>query len=155
MRQRSANVARIVGLIMILMVSAWDMDAMRPHIAAHSWYTLAFVALFLIIHLSDYLTVGRLLTHVDALALAAAYGIAPSASDRSRQNETIHLAVAAPRKRASRSGWQRFLPFHRPQPSLAQPNAKLYTFTAVTVTAAQASGDPYPITQQRFIVEPE
>jgi hypothetical protein len=114
MTPRSANVARIFGIILIVLISAWDMDAMRPHIAAHSWGTLAFVALFLIVHLSDYLTVGRLVNHLDPLILA--------------------MADAAP---------------------LSQPTAKLYTFTAVTTTAAAVSGAPYPVTHQHFIVESE
>jgi hypothetical protein len=38
---------------------------------------------------------------------------------------------------------------------MAQPTAKLYTFTAVTTTAKQVSGSPYPVTQQHFIVTPE
>jgi hypothetical protein len=46
------------------------MDAMRPHIAAHSWATLAFVALYLIVHLSNYFTVGRLIHRLDPLVLA-------------------------------------------------------------------------------------
>ena len=46
MARRSANAARIFGIILIVLISAWDMDAMRPHIAAHSWGTLALVALF-------------------------------------------------------------------------------------------------------------
>ena len=115
MSRRSANAARLFGLIMILMVSAWDMDAMRPHIAAHSWYTLGLVAIFLIVHLSDYLTVGQLVTRLDSLLNPVA------------------------------------------QPALkpAQQTAKLYTFTAVTTTVAQASGAPFPITQQHYVVEPE
>jgi hypothetical protein len=126
MSRRSAKAARLFGLIMILMVTAWDMDAMRPHIAAHSWYTLAFVALFLAVHLSDYLTVGRLVTRIDPLALAVADRMTAAAHDGPE------LAL-----------------------NLSQPTAKLYTFTAVTTTVAQASGASYPITRQHFVVKPE
>lgn len=125
MSRRSTKAARLFGLIMILMVSAWDMDAMRPHIAAHSWYTLAFVALFLIVHVLDYLTVGQLVTRIDPLAL-----------------------VVADRMTATHDRSQ-------PALNLGQPTAKLYTFTAVTTTVAQASGAPYPITQQHYVVKPE
>ena len=119
MARRSANAARIFGIVLIVLISAWDMDAMRPHIAAHSWGTLGLVALFLVVHLSDYLTVGRLVNHLDPLVLA--------------------IGDAAPTA---------FSP-------MAQPTAKLYTFTAVTTTAKQVSGSPYPVTQQHFIVTPE
>jgi hypothetical protein len=143
MSRRSANAARLFGLIMILMVSAWDMDAMRPHIAAHSWYTLGLVALFLIVHLSDYLTVGRFVTRLDLFALAVADGMLPAANGAQQEEEKIGLAG--------------LFSLHRQQPSLkpAQPTAKLYTFTAVTTTVAQASGAPYPITQQHYVVKPE
>jgi hypothetical protein len=33
--------------------------------------------------------------------------------------------------------------------------AELYTFTIVTTTAAQASGAPYPLTQQHITVQPQ
>ncbi len=157
MSRRSAKAARIFGLIMILMVSAWDMDAMRPHIAAHSWYTLAFVAIFLIVHLSDYFTVGQLVTRLDSLSLAHANGTASAADAARLEDELIRLPGLVSKKQAAPYGWRRFFPFRRAQPSrhLGQPTAKLYTFTAVTTTAAQASGAPYPITQQHYVVEPE
>lgn len=130
MSRRSANAARLFGLIMILMVCAWDVDAMRPHIAAHSWYTLGLVAVFLFVHLSDYLTVGRFVTRLDLLvdpfALAVADGMARAGNDAQQENEKI-----------------------------GRPTAKLYTFTAVTTTAAKVSGAPYPVTQQHFVVKPE
>ncbi|MFL6303531.1 MAG: hypothetical protein ACJ72H_08310 [Candidatus Sulfotelmatobacter sp.] len=69
MNRRSARTAQIFGAILILLISAWDMDAMRPHIAAHSWATLAFVTLYLVVHVSNYLTVGRLVHHLDPLVL--------------------------------------------------------------------------------------
>jgi hypothetical protein len=71
MTRRSAYAARIFGAILIALICAWDMDAMRPHIAAHSWGTLALVALFLIVHLTDYLTVGRIVNRLDPLVLEA------------------------------------------------------------------------------------
>jgi hypothetical protein len=51
---------RITGLVLICSVIAWDIDAMRPHIAAHSWLTLGYVSIFLAGHLLDYLTIGNL-----------------------------------------------------------------------------------------------
>ena len=157
MSRRSAKAARLLGLIMIIMVSAWDMDAMRPHIAAHSWYTLAFVALFLIVHLSDYFTVGQLVTRLDPLALVVADGIARAGNVVQQQEEPIGLPELVLQKQPSPFSWRRLLSLHRQQPSLqlGQPTAKLYTFTAVTTTAAQASGAPYPITQQHYVVEPD
>lgn len=50
----------IFGLVLIIAVLAWDVDAMLPHIAAHSWLTLAYVCVFFVGHLVDYLTIGRL-----------------------------------------------------------------------------------------------
>jgi hypothetical protein len=165
MSRRSAKAARLFGLIMIIMVSAWDMDAMRPHIAAHSWYTLAFVALFLIVHLSDYFTVGQLVTRldplvdplVDPLALVVADGLARAGNVAQQQEEPIGLPGLVLQKQPSPFSWRRLLSLHRQQPSLhlGQPTAKLYTFTAVTTTAAQASGATYPITQQHYVVEPD
>jgi hypothetical protein len=157
MSRRSAKAARLFGLIMIIMVSAWDMDAMRPHIAAHSWYTLAFVALFLIVHLSDYFTVGQIVTRLDPLALVVADGIARAANVAQQQEEPIGLPGLVLQKQPSPYSWRRFLSLHRQQPSLhlGRPTAKLYAFTAVTTTAAQASGAPYPITQQHYVVKPD
>jgi hypothetical protein len=57
--------ARFVGLAMIVMVCLWDVDAMRPHIAAHSWVTLFYVSIFLLGHIADYLTVGRIVTRFE------------------------------------------------------------------------------------------
>jgi hypothetical protein len=70
MNRRSVQTAEVFGLVLITLICAWDMDAMRPHIAAHSWATLAFVALYLIVHLSNYFTVGRLIHRLDPLVLA-------------------------------------------------------------------------------------
>ena len=67
--------ARIFGVILIVLVGAWDIDAMRPHIAAHSWYTLLFVSLFLTVHVGNYLTVGRLIYRFDPLRFAE--GLSP------------------------------------------------------------------------------
>jgi hypothetical protein len=44
-----------LGVLLISAVSVWDIDAMRPHIAQHSWVTLGYVSLFLIGHVTDYL----------------------------------------------------------------------------------------------------
>lgn len=58
----------IIGLVMILAVLAWDVDAMRPHVAAHSWLTLAYVSIFFLGHLVDYLTIGRIVNRMQEIA---------------------------------------------------------------------------------------
>lgn len=52
--------AKLLGLVMICAVVAWDVDALRLHIMARSWTTLAYVSLYPLGHILDYLTVGRL-----------------------------------------------------------------------------------------------
>lgn len=74
MTRRSAKTAQLFGVILMVLICAWDMDAMRPHIAAHSWATLAFVSLYLFVHLSNYLTVGRLIHRLDPLLFARPLG---------------------------------------------------------------------------------
>ena len=140
MKDRSTNVARIFGLVMIVLVSAWDVDAMRPHIAAHSWYTLAFVAVFLAAHLGDYFTVGRLIHRFDLVLFANAAEFAPS---------SLFLVENAPEpKRISfvqtlNTGWHKVFEYQQP-PSLLprQATAKLYAFTITEAEAAQAVGAP-------------
>jgi hypothetical protein len=51
---------KLAGSVLITLVLAWDVDAMRPHVAAHSWLTLAYVSVFFVAHLTDYLTTGML-----------------------------------------------------------------------------------------------
>lgn len=53
-----------LGVFLISAVAMWDVDAMRPHVAAHSWVTLGYVSLFLVGHLTDYLTIGRLVNRL-------------------------------------------------------------------------------------------
>jgi hypothetical protein len=125
MNRRSAIIVRLFGVILILLVSAWDVDAMRAHIAAHSWTTLAFVSLFLAAHLSDYLTVGRIVNRFDPLAFAGAHEMA--------------VATVA----------------YNEQPSIQTSTAELYVFTVVTTTQAQASGASYPVTSQSITVQSE
>jgi hypothetical protein len=127
MTRRSVKIARLFGFILFILISAWDVDAMRPHIAAHSWTTLAFVSLFLAAHLSDYFTVGRLVGRLDPLILRHADEIAGSAAEYGRS-----------------------LPPVDPGQTPA-----LYIFTVVTAIEAQASGAPYPITRQSITVQPE
>jgi hypothetical protein len=127
MNRRSATIARLFGVILILLVSAWDVDAMRAHIAARSWTTLAFVCLFLAAHLSDYLTVGRIVNHFNPLAFENA--------------DELAVAAAA---------------YDERQPSVqTSSTAELYVFTVVTTTQAQASGASYPVTSQRITVQSE
>ena len=123
MNRRSATIARVFGLVHFIAIAAWDIDAMRPHIAAHSWTTLAFVSLFLAAHLSDYFTVGRLVNRLDPLTFTNA--------------EETADAVEYDTTRPS-------LP-----PSLVprQP-AALYVFPSLTATDAMASGAPWPIVPQ-------
>ena len=59
---------RKVGFLLITAVTLWDVDAMRPHIAAHSWLTLGYVSIFLIGHLIDMVTTF----HVGNLAMEIA-----------------------------------------------------------------------------------
>jgi hypothetical protein len=58
----------MVGLVLIIAVLGWDADAMIPHVEAHSWVTLAYVSLFFVGHLVDYLTVGRLMNRMQEAA---------------------------------------------------------------------------------------
>jgi hypothetical protein len=98
---------------------------MRPHIAAHSWTTLASVSLFLAAHLSDYLTIGRLVNRLDSLSF-----------------DTLTCAIADEMVGA-------VVGYQRRQPSiLPRKPAELYVFTTITTIAAKASGAPYPIAQQ-------
>jgi hypothetical protein len=57
--------AKLLGLVMITLVCAWDVDAMRVHIVAHSWLTLSYVSIFLAGHMLDYLTVGRIVNRLE------------------------------------------------------------------------------------------
>jgi hypothetical protein len=50
----------IFGIVLTVAVALWDIDAMRPHIAAHSWVTLGYVALFLIGHVVDAVALGSI-----------------------------------------------------------------------------------------------
>ncbi len=127
MNRRSAIIVRLFGVILILLVSAWDVDAMRAHIAAHSWTTLAFVSLFLAAHLTDYLTVGRIVNRFDPLAFAGADGIAVATVAYDEQQPSVETSATA----------------------------ELYVFTVVTTTQAQASGAPYPVTTQSISVQSE
>lgn len=45
---------------MLAAVALWDMDAMRPHVAAHSWLTLAYVSIFLIEHMVSGISLGSI-----------------------------------------------------------------------------------------------
>jgi hypothetical protein len=56
-----SNVTRWFGLALAIAVLAWDVDAMLPHIAAHSWLTLGYVSIFFVGHALDYLTLGRII----------------------------------------------------------------------------------------------
>lgn len=58
----------IFGLVLILAVLAWDVDAMIPHIAAKSWLTLIYVSIFFVGHLVDYLTIGRMVNRIQEIA---------------------------------------------------------------------------------------
>jgi hypothetical protein len=96
MTRRSSNTAQLIGLILIALICAWDMDAMRAHIARHSWTTLALVATYLFVHVSNYLTVGRLIHRLDALVFTASDPIASSVfSFEERQPLTQAAKTAA------------------------------------------------------------
>ena len=55
---------KYLGLALIIAVLVWDVDAMRPHVAAHSYITLCYVAAFFVGHLTDYLTIGRIVNRI-------------------------------------------------------------------------------------------
>jgi hypothetical protein len=125
MTRHSATTARVVGFILFLLICAWDVDAMRPHIAAHSWTTLAFVSLFLAAHLSDYLTIGRLVNRLDSLSF--------DSLTFANADEMVGAVVGYERRQSS------VLPRKPPE---------LYVFTTVTAVEAKAAGSPYPIARQ-------
>jgi hypothetical protein len=110
----------VFGLILFIAIAAWDVDAMRPHIAAHSWTTLAFVSLFLAAHLSDYVTIGRIVNRFDPLTFTDT-------------NAMVEAAVE----------------YDAMPPSLLprQP-AELYLFPSVTPIEAMAAGAPWPVARQ-------
>jgi hypothetical protein len=56
----------IFGVVMMIAIAAWDIDAMRPHVAAHSWLTLGYVSLFLVTHVCDYFTAGQIIDRLPA-----------------------------------------------------------------------------------------
>ena len=116
MTRRSVKIARLFGFILFALISAWDVDAMRPHIAAHSWTTLAFVSLFLAAHLSDYFTLGRLVSRLDPLFLRNADEIVGATAECGRSLPSVD-------------------PGQTPG---------LYVFTVVTAIEAQASARPIP-----------
>lgn len=144
--------ARIFGMVMIVLVSAWDVDAMRPHIAAHSWYTLAFVTIFLAAHLVDYLTVGRLIHRFDPLLFAKTDHFASAA---------LFLVENAPAPErisfthALHAAWQKLFVYQQPPSLLPRQTAKLYAFTISTAEAAQVSGAPVVIRPHYSVVSVE
>ena len=95
MTRRSAKTAQLFGVILMVLICAWDMDAMRPHIAAHSWATLAFVSLYLLVHLSNYVTVGRLIHRLDPLVLTNPAAIPLEESQPSARPAQIAAQTAA------------------------------------------------------------
>jgi hypothetical protein len=145
--------AQIFGMVMIVLVGAWDVDAMRPHIAAHSWYTLAFVALFLAAHVGDYLTVGRLIHRFDPLIFAKTDEVASTGLFLVK-NAPAPARIAFPQ--ALYTGWQKLFAYQQP-PSLLprQTTAKLYAFAIHPAEAAQVSGAPVVIRPQYSVVPVE
>jgi hypothetical protein len=124
MKPLSVTTTRLFGLILFIAISVWDLDAMRPHIAAHSWDTLAFVSLFLAAHLSDYLTVGRIVNRLDPLAFGNTDELAGAIVDHERR-----------------------------KPALSPQTAELYVFTLVSNTQAMASGAPAPSLGKAIILQ--
>lgn len=139
-------------MVMIVLVSAWDVDAMRPHIAAHSWYTLAFVALFLAAHLGDYLTVGRLIHRFDPLLFAKTDQVSPTALF------LVENAPASARisfRQALHAAWQNLFAYQQPPSLLPRQTAKLYAFAIHPAEAAQVSGAPVVIRPQYSVIPVE
>lgn len=50
----------IFGIVLTVAVALWDIDAMRPHVTAHSWVTLAYVCVFFIGHVVDAVALGSI-----------------------------------------------------------------------------------------------
>jgi hypothetical protein len=145
--------AQIFGMVMIVLVSAWDVDAMRPHIAAHSWYTLAFVAIFLAAHLGDYLTVGRLIHRFDPLLFAKTDEVPPAALFLV-ENVPAPARIAFPQ--TLHAAWQKLFTYQQPPSLLPRPTtAKLYAFAIHPAEAAQVSGAPVVIRPQYSVVPVE
>ncbi|MGA9718552.1 MAG: hypothetical protein WBQ79_09760, partial [Acidobacteriaceae bacterium] len=149
MKTRSTNMAQVFGMVMIVLVSAWDVDAMRPHIAAHSWYTLAFVALFLAAHLGDYLTVGRLIHRFDPLLFAKTDEVA-STGLFLVENAPAQARFSFPQ--ALHAAWQKLFDYQQPPSLLPRQTAKLYAFAINSAEAAQVSGAPVVIRPQYSVV---
>jgi hypothetical protein len=137
MKASSVKMARIFGLVMIVLVGAWDVDAMRPHIAAHSWYTLALVALFLVAHVGDYLTVGRLIHRFDLLDLAQ------PAFFEVQMREIAEPAGQFSPAQTLVAIYERLFAYEPPLSLVSrQTTAKLYAFTIAEEESAQAVGAP-------------
>lgn len=62
---------RRAGWALTAAIAVWDADAMRAHIAAHSWLTLGWVVLILTGHMADLLTINRLTSPCEWLSKAA------------------------------------------------------------------------------------
>lgn len=58
---------RCFGLALAIAVAINDVDAMRVHVAMHSWLTLAYVSIFFVGHLTDYLTIGRIVNRMETI----------------------------------------------------------------------------------------
>lgn len=148
MKVNSTKIARAFGLVMIVLVAGWDVDAMRPHLAAHSWYTLFLVGLFFTAHIGDYLTVGRLIHRFDPLLFANLEEFTAPALFlvEDRNPGSTGFAPAAARfslPLALRAGWQRLFAYQQPVSLVPhQATAKLYAFTITEPEAAQAVGAP-------------
>jgi hypothetical protein len=158
MKANSTKIARAFGLVMILFVGAWDVDAMRPHLAAHSWYTLMLVGLFLAAHLGDYLTVGRLIHRFDPLILANLEDFASPQRFLAEgfKAEPAEFVSSPPISvgHALRAGYQKLFAYEHPPSLMPRPaTAKLYAFTITESEAAQAVGAP-PAMSPHYSVVP-
>lgn len=60
-----SKLTRCFGLFLAVAIAMNDLDAMRAHVAAHSWLTLSYVAVFLVGHVTDYLTIGRIIDRMN------------------------------------------------------------------------------------------
>jgi hypothetical protein len=158
MKANSTKMARAFGLVMIVLIGAWDIDAMRPHIAAHSWYTLLLVGLFLAAHVGDYLTVGRLINRFDPLIFANLEQFASPGlflvENRKTEPAIPVVSVQLTLRHVLRAGWQKLFVYQPPLSLVPrQVTAKLYAFTITESEAAQAVGS-LAVMRPRYSVVP-
>jgi hypothetical protein len=140
--------ARLFGLVLIALVCGWDMDAMRAHLLARSWYTLAPVGLFLVAHLADYLTVGRLIYRFDPGHFASHAGgslFLVTAAPAAAADPPAGAPVASLARGPLVAWWDRMVAYEPPLSLRPEPApARMYAFRASGDAMTQAGGPLHP-----------